>query len=75
MKASIIDLHLMSVNTARTRDHAISHCEMVTWLADNFIKIKSEEVTYQDYLKKGNSNGIYVYNEESFNNFKTQEYP
>jgi hypothetical protein len=47
---------------------------MVSWLISNFRKIKSGEVTYSDYEKEGNANGIMTYNEESFNIFKEQQY-
>ncbi len=83
MKNSIIDLHLSSTHyadtrrcspTKRIRTYRLGHCQMVSWLISNFRKIKSGEVTYKDYEKEGNSNGIMTYNEESFNNFKNQEY-
>lgn len=71
---STIDLHLSSTHYADSRSYKIGHCEMVTWLVTNFRKIKSEEITYQDYEKFGNSLGIMTYNDESFNNFKNQKY-
>ena len=74
MKHSIIDLHLSSTYYADSRSYRLGHCQMVSWLITNFRKIKSEEVTYKDYEKFGNSLGIMTYNEESFNNFKNQEY-
>lgn len=74
MKNSIIDLHLSSTHYADSRSHRLGHCQMVSWLINNFRKIKSEEVTYKDYESFGNSQGIMTYNEESFNTFKEQQY-
>jgi hypothetical protein len=74
MKNSIIDLHLSSTHYSDTRTYRLRHCQMVSWLISNFRKIKSGEITYKDYEKEGNSKGIMIYNEESFNNFKEQEY-
>jgi len=74
MKDSIINLHLSSTYYADTRSYRLGHCQMVSWLINNFRKIKSEEITYQDYEKEGNYNGIMTYSEESFNNFKEQQY-
>jgi len=74
MKDSAIDLHLSSTYYAERRGYRLGHCQMVSWLISNFKKIKSGEVTYKDYEEKGNSLGIMTCNEESFNNFKNQEY-
>ncbi len=74
MKDSVINLHLSSVKYADERIYRLGHCQMVSWLLKNFRKIKSEEVTYQDYIKEGNSNGIITYKEEAFINFKNQKY-
>jgi hypothetical protein len=73
MKNSIIDLHLNSAYYANTRTYRLGHCQMVSWLISNFSKIKSGEVTYQDYYDESKSNRIVTYNEESFNNFKEQQ--
>lgn len=72
-KISVIEVHLGSANHARTRDFRLMHCIMVSWLIHNFEKIKSGEVTYQDYDKKGSELGIATYIEESFEVFKSQE--
>ncbi len=74
MKHSVLDLHLSSVKYADKKIYQLGHCQMVAWLISNFIIIKSEEVTYRDYLKKGNSIGIETYNEEVFINFKNQSH-
>lgn len=74
MNNSIIDLHLNSTYLADRRTYRLGHCQMVSWLISNFRKIKSEEITYEDYRKESSSNGIMTYNEESFNNFKNQKY-
>jgi hypothetical protein len=74
MKNSVIDLHLSSTHYADSRSYRLGHCQMVSWLINNFRKIKSEEVTYKDYESFGNSQGIITYNEESFNTFKEQQY-
>ena len=74
MENSIIDLHLSSTYYADRRSYRLEHCQMVSWLLNNFRKIISEEVTYKDYESFGNSQGIMTYNEESFNNFKEQQY-
>lgn len=74
MKNSIIDLHLSSTHYADKRSYRLGHCQMVSWLLDNFRKIKSEEVTYKMYVGYGSRLGIMTYNEESFNIFKEQQY-
>lgn len=74
MKNSIIDLHLSSTYYADNRSYRLSHCQMVSWLIDNFRKIKSGEVTYKMYVGYGNGLGIMTYNEETFNTFKEQQY-
>jgi len=74
MNNSIIDLHLSSTYFADRRTYRLGHCQMVSWLISNFRKIKSKEITYEDYRKESSSNGIMTYNEESFNNFKNQKY-
>jgi len=74
MKDSVIDLHLSSTYYADSRSYHLGHCQMVSWLLDNFRKIKSEEVTYKMYVGYGNGLGIMTYNEESFNTFKEQQY-
>lgn len=57
-----------------SRIAALGHCQMISWLIENFQKIKSQEVTYKDYESFGNSKGVRVFSEESFNIFKQQEY-
>lgn len=74
MTTSIIDLHLSSTQYADTRTYKLGHCQMVAWLIENFRKIKSGEITYQDYEKEGSSNGISTFKEESFELFKSQDY-
>lgn len=74
MKDSVIDLHLSSTYYGDSRSYRLGHCQMVSWLIDNFRKIKSEEVTYKMYVGYGNGLGIMTYNEESFNTFKEQQY-
>jgi hypothetical protein len=74
MKISVIDLHLSSTHCANSRSYRLGHCQMVSWLINNFRKIKSEEVTYKMYEEYGNSLGIMTYNEEFFNTFKEQQY-
>lgn len=73
-KKSTIDLHLSSTHYADRRTYQIRHCQMVNWLVMNFIKIKNKIVTYQDYENLGKDLGIIIFNEESFNLFKDQEY-
>lgn len=74
MEKSIIDLHLSSTYYADTRGYCLNHCQMVTWLINNFKQIKSGKVSYEDYKSFGNSLGITTYTEESFNIFKQQQY-
>ena len=74
MEKSVIDLHLSSTYFSDSRSYRFGHCQMVSWLINNFRKIKSEEVTYKDYESFGNSQGIMTYNEETFNTFKGQQY-
>ena len=74
MNKSVIDLHLSSTQYADNRGFKLAHCQMVTWLINNFQSIKDEEVTYEDYKSFGKSQGISTYNEESFNLFKEQQY-
>ena len=71
---SIIDIHLSCTHYADTRTYRLGHCQIVSWLMNNFRKIKSEEVVYQDYVTYCQSNGNSYYNEESFDIFKNQEY-
>lgn len=74
MKTPIIDLHLSSTYYADSRNYRLGHCQMVSWLISNFRKIKSGEITYKDYESFGNSQGIMIYNEESFIVFKERQY-
>ena len=71
---SAINLHLSSTYHADSRTYRLGHCQMVSYLIDNFRKIKSNEVTYKDYESFGKSLGIMTFNEESFNTFKEQQY-
>ena len=70
----IIDNHLSSTYYADRRCYRLGHCKVVTWLLENFRKIKSDEVTYNDYIKYCNKQGLSYFNEESFNVYKEREY-
>lgn len=74
METSIIDLHLSSTHHADTRGYRLDHCQMVTWLINNFEQIKSGEVSYEDYKSFGSSLGITTYVEQCFNIFKKKQY-
>ena len=73
MNIPVINLHLSNAKF-NTKNFTIRHCQMVSWLVNNFQKIKSGEITYQDYLSFGGSLGITTFVEECFNAYKEQEY-
>lgn len=74
MKNSIIDLHLSSTHYTNSKSYRLGHCQMVSWLINNFKEIKSGEVTYEMYVGYGNGLGIMTFNEESFNILKESQY-
>ena len=71
---SIIDMHLDSAQYAEKRSYRLGHCQVVSWLLDNFRAIKANEVTYKDYEGYVRGHGLNYFNEESFNIFKEGEY-
>jgi uncharacterized protein YbcV (DUF1398 family) len=47
---------------------------MVYWIVSNFRKMKSGEVTYQEYVNEAKSAGIMHFNEQKFEEYKTQDF-
>ena len=71
---SVIDMHLSSVQYADTRSYKLGHCQVVSWLLENFRAIKADKVTYNDYVTYLKGQGLNYFNEESFNVLKDREY-
>lgn len=71
---SVINLHISCLQYPDSRIVMLGHCQMVSWLIENFRKIKNLEVTYKDYESFGNSKGVRIFSEESFTVFQNQKY-
>jgi len=71
---TLLDLHLSSAYNADQRGYRISHACMVYWIVSNFRKMKSGEVTYQEYVNEAKSAGIMHFNEQKFEEYKTQDF-
>lgn len=70
---SLINLHFSSTY-GNKRSYGLGHCQVVSWLINNFKAIKDGSIVFSDYVKYASSHGISTFNEESFNTFKAQTY-